>query len=56
VHEVHVFCYEAANVNLFMTTLCMYYKIWNLLSNEAEVYKNFIMVKSDLQLNLKIMS
>ena len=26
------------------------------LSNAAEVYKNFIVIKSDLQLNLKIMS
>jgi len=30
------------------------YKIQNLLSNEAEVYNTFIMVKLDLQLNLKI--
>jgi len=32
----------------------IYYKIWKLLSNEAEVYKNFAMVKSNLQLNLKL--
>jgi len=37
-----------------MTISCTYYKIQNLLSSEAEVYKNFITVKSDLQLNLKI--
>jgi len=47
---------ETANVNFFTVTSCMYYKyeIQNLLSNEAKVYKNFVMVKSDLQLNLKI--
>jgi len=45
---------ETANVNFFTMTSCTYYKIQNLLSNEAEIYKNFIMVKSDLLLNLKI--
>jgi len=31
------------------------YKIQNLLSNEAKLYKNFIMVKLDLHFDLKIM-
>jgi len=43
-----------ANVNFFTTTSCTYYKIQNLLSNEAEVCKNFVMVKLDLQLNLEM--
>jgi len=34
---------ETANVNFFTTTSCRYYKIQNLLSDEAEAYKNFIM-------------
>jgi len=37
-------------------TSCTYYKykIQNLLSNEAKVYKNFIIVKSDFHFDLKI--
>jgi len=39
---------------LLTTTSYTYYKIQKLLFNIVEVYKNFIMAKSGLQLNFKI--
>jgi len=42
------------DVFLFTTTSYTYYKIPKIRYNLAKFYKNFIVVKSDLQLNLKI--
>ena len=44
---------EIANVNFFTTTSCTYYKIQNLLSNEAEVYKHFYRDKIRLAVKFK---